>query len=71
MGIFKRSSEERETMNGEYLVIPYAKEVEAVTRVLFYAGMSITYASGQKLHDLDRTRTSDDTSREYCKILRV
>ena len=48
MGIFKRSSEERETMNGEYLVVPYVKEVETVKRVLFDTGMCIAYASGQK-----------------------
>ena len=51
MGIFKKSGEERETMNGEYLVVPYAKEVEAIMRVLSDAGMHITYASGQKLQD--------------------
>ena len=64
MGIFKKSGEERETMNGEYLVVPYAKEVEAVTRVLSDAGMHIVHASGQKLHNLVRSKTSDDTERE-------
>ena len=64
MGIFKKSSEERETINGEILVVPYAKEVEAVTRVFSDAGMRIAYASGQKLQDLVRARTSDDTRRE-------
>ena len=39
-------------MNGEYLVVTYVKEVEAVTRVLSDAGMHIAYASGQKLQDL-------------------
>ena len=43
-------------MSGEYLVVPYAKEVEPVTRVLSDAGMHIAYASGE--------RTSDDTRRE-------
>ena len=64
MGIFKRSSEERETMNGEYLVVPFAKEVEAITTVLSNAGMRIAYVSGQKLQDLVRSRTGDDTRRE-------
>ena len=53
MGIFKKSGEERETMSGEYLVVPYAKQVEAVTRVLSDAGMHIVYAC-----------LSDDTRRE-------
>ena len=38
-------------MNGQYLVVPYAKEVEAVTRVLSDAGMRIAYDSRQKLQD--------------------
>ena len=43
MGIFKKGSEEKETMNGRDLVVTYVKEVEAVR---------IAYASGQKLQDL-------------------
>ena len=49
-------------MNGEYLVVPYAKEVETVTRVL--SGMRKAYSSGQKLQDLVCTKTSDDMRRE-------
>ena len=45
-------------MSGEYLIVPYAKEVEAVSRVLSDAGIRI-----QKLQDLVRARTSDDTRR--------
>ena len=40
------------------------KEVEAITRVLSDAGMRMAYASGQKLQDLVRARTSDDTRRK-------
>ena len=67
MGILKKSNEERETMSGEFLVIPYAREVEAVTMFLSDAGMRIAYVSGQMLQDLVRARTSDDTRREKLK----
>ena len=45
-------------------IVPHAKGVEAVTRVLSDKGMRIAYASGQKLQDLVRARTSDGTRRE-------
>ena len=48
---FEKGNEERKTVIGEYLVIQYAKEVQAITRVLSDAGMRIAYTSGQKLHD--------------------
>ena len=64
MDIFKKSSEERITTNEEYLVVPYIKEVEAVTRVLCDTGMRIVYASRQKLQDLVSARMSDDIRRE-------
>ena len=43
------------------------QQVEAVARILSDAGMRIAYASGQKLQDLVRARTSDDTRREKLK----
>ena len=58
MDIFKKSSEERKTVNEECLVVPYTKEVKAVRRVLSDAGMRIV-----------RGRTSDDTRRKKCGIL--
>ena len=61
MSIFKKSGDERETMSGEYLIVPYMKEVEAVTRLLSDTGMHIAYAPRQKLKDLVHARTSDDT----------
>ena len=61
MDIFKKGSEEKMTVSGEYLVITYPKEVEAVTRVLSIAGTRVAYASGQKLQGLVFTETSDDT----------